>query len=214
AVGLLDVSGEGGIRSDRADTDGPIGPGDRHQFLLRRGSLLAYFGTTDEAIVAELEILNKTRCTPPLPEEGTAGWHRLLPTLFRYADRGRVRARADRHARGTIGLNDVEDLTGDDLGSTADTEPTRTWPAPLEPEAFHGLAGELVQSLLPDTEADPVALLLHVLVAYGNAVNRTAVPEIEGDRHFPNFFAAMMGATRTSRRGTARGRGQCCLGLP
>src|SRR5262249_12994086 len=161
--------------------------------LLRRGSLLAYFGATDEAIVAELEILNKTRCTPPLPEEGTAGWHRLLPTLFRYAARGRARARADREARGAIGRNNVDDFTGDGLGTQVATEPTRTWPAPLEPEAFHGLAGELVQSLLPDTEADPVALLLHVLVAYGNAVNRTAVQEIEGDLHYPNLFAVMVG---------------------
>jgi len=185
----------------------------RARILLRRGSLLAYFGTTDDAIVVELETLNKTRCTPPLPEEGTAGWHRLLPTLFRYAARGRARARSDRQARGTIGLNNVEDLTGDDLEPTVDTEPTRTWPAPLEPEAFHGLAGELVQSLLPDTEADPVALLLQVLVAYGNAVNRTAVQEIEGDLHYPNLFAVMVGATSKGRKGTAWGRVRRFFGL-
>ena len=33
------------------------------------------------------------------------------------------------------------------------------WPL-LEPAAYHGLAGEVVARILPDTESDPAALLL------------------------------------------------------
>jgi hypothetical protein len=53
-------------------------------------------------------------------------------------------------------------------GNGHDTEP---WPV-LGAAAYHGLAGEVVATLLPQTEADPVALLLQYLVYFGNAVGR------------------------------------------
>jgi hypothetical protein len=40
----------------------------------------------------------------------------------------------------------------------------------LDPAAFHGLAGKLVDTLRPHTEADDAALLLTFLAAFGNAV--------------------------------------------
>jgi hypothetical protein len=45
------------------------------------------------------------------------------------------------------------------------------WPA-MDPTAYHGLAGEVVARILPDTESDPAALLLQYLVSFGNAVGR------------------------------------------
>ena len=33
------------------------------------------------------------------------------------------------------------------------------WPAPPDPAAYHGLAGEIVGAIAPNTEADPVAIL-------------------------------------------------------
>src|SRR4051812_46315909 len=47
-----------------------------------------------------------------------------------------------------------------------------SWPEPLAPEAFHGLAGEIVSLIEPLTEADPAGLLLHLLVSFGNMVGR------------------------------------------
>jgi hypothetical protein len=58
-----------------------------------------------------------------------------------------------------------------------------------------------------------VALLLHTLVAYGNAAGRTALQDIEGDQHFPNLFAVMVGATSKGRKGTAWGRIRRYFGL-
>lgn len=43
------------------------------------------------------------------------------------------------------------------------------WPI-LSPNAMYGLAGEIVRSVESETEADPVALLATLLVAFGNAV--------------------------------------------
>jgi hypothetical protein len=41
------------------------------------------------------------------------------------------------------------------------------WPAPPDPAAYHGLAGEIVNRIAPHTEADPVAILSQLLVAFG-----------------------------------------------
>jgi hypothetical protein len=48
------------------------------------------------------------------------------------------------------------------------------WPAPPDPAAYHGLAGEIVNTIAPETEADPVAILSQLLVAFGAATGRGA----------------------------------------
>jgi hypothetical protein len=46
------------------------------------------------------------------------------------------------------------------------------WPQPPEPTAFSGLAGEVVRAIENDTEGEPAALLVQLLVAFGNLVGR------------------------------------------
>jgi hypothetical protein len=48
------------------------------------------------------------------------------------------------------------------------------WPAPLTDDAFHGVAGEIVRAIEPHSEADPAALLIQFLVAFGNLVGHAA----------------------------------------
>jgi hypothetical protein len=79
------------------------------------------------------------------------------------------------------------------------------WPV-LTPEAFHGLAGEVVAKISPDTESDPIALLLQYLVSFGNAVGRQPHYQIERHRHFANLFAILVGQTAKSRKGTSAAR--------
>ncbi|MEW6229964.1 MAG: hypothetical protein AB1700_18055, partial [Bacillota bacterium] len=69
------------------------------------------------------------------------------------------------------------------------------WPDPPVPEAFYGLAGDIVRTIEPHTEADPVALLVQFLVAFGNAVGRGPHFVAEADRHGLNLFACLVGAT-------------------
>ena len=53
---------------------------------------------------------------------------------------------------------------------TADNCPvTASWPQ-MADEAFYGLAGDIVRAINPYTEADPVAVLLNILVAAGNVI--------------------------------------------
>ena len=77
------------------------------------------------------------------------------------------------------------------------------WPKALEPEAFHGIAGEVVQMIEPHTEADPAALLLQFLVAFGNLVGRTPYFPAGGDRHYTNEFVVLVGASSKGRKGSS-----------
>ena len=82
----------------------------------------------------------------------------------------------------------------------------RRWPDALAPEAYHGVAGEIVQMIEPNTEADPAAILLQTLVAFGAFVGRMPHVRVEGDRHFANLFLVVVGGTSKGRKGTSWGR--------
>jgi hypothetical protein len=91
----------------------------------------------------------------------------------------------------------------------AEAEPLVTtgqpWPAPIAPEAFYGLAGEVVREIEPHSEADPVAILVQLLVAFGSAAGRHAFFPVEADRHFTNLFTVLVGETSKGRKGTSLG---------
>ncbi|HET7378992.1 MAG TPA: hypothetical protein VFJ24_03025 [Gaiellales bacterium] len=81
--------------------------------------------------------------------------------------------------------------------------PSRGWPAPPGPAAYQGLLGEIVKRLEPETEADPVAILSQLLVAFGTAVGRDAYFEIEATRHHPHEFLLLVGESARSRKGSS-----------
>src|SRR5260370_26687807 len=71
------------------------------------------------------------------------------------------------------------------------------WPV-LHDAAYFGLAGKVVRSIEPHSEADPVA--------FGNAVGTSPYYQVEGDKHRPKLFVVTSGATSKGRKGTALGR--------
>jgi Protein of unknown function (DUF3987) len=79
------------------------------------------------------------------------------------------------------------------------------WPT-LAPAAYHGLASEVVSTIMPHTEADPVALLLQYLVSFGNVIGRGRYYQAEETQHFGNLFAVLVGDTSKSRKGTSADR--------
>ena len=93
---------------------------------------------------------------------------------------------------------------GKDAADAASTEPE--WPKPMDSGAYYGIAGEMVKAIEPHTEADPVALLLQILVAFGVWVGRTPYVQVEGDRHYSNLFTLLVGGTSKGRKGTSWGR--------
>ena len=78
------------------------------------------------------------------------------------------------------------------------------WPE-AAPEMFYGLAGEIVRLVEPHTEADPVALLVQLLAAFGSAIGRSAHFLAEADQHFGNLFVVMVGVSSKGRKGTSWG---------
>jgi len=79
------------------------------------------------------------------------------------------------------------------------------WPDPLATEAFHGLAGEIVGTIKPHTEAHPAALLLQLLAAFGNIIGRKPYFPVEADRHYTNLYVVVVGETSKARKGTSWG---------
>jgi hypothetical protein len=85
------------------------------------------------------------------------------------------------------------------------------WPAPLEPEAFHGLAGEVVRLIEPHSEADPAALLVQVSTGFGSIVGRHAHFNTDGARQFANLYTVIVGVTAKGRKGTSQNQSRRIL---
>ena len=77
------------------------------------------------------------------------------------------------------------------------------WPAPPQAAAYHELLGEIVNRIAPHTEADPVAILTQLLVAFGAAVGRDAWFQVEATRHAPNEFMLLVGDSSRARKGSS-----------
>jgi Bifunctional DNA primase/polymerase, N-terminal/Protein of unknown function (DUF3987)/Primase C terminal 2 (PriCT-2) len=76
------------------------------------------------------------------------------------------------------------------------------WPE-LDKAAYHGFAGEVVRTIEPHTEADPVALALQLLLCFGNIIDRTRYIRIESTRHHANLFGTLVGRSAKARKGTS-----------
>jgi hypothetical protein len=97
--------------------------------------------------------------------------------------------------------------TSDRVNGTGepDSEPSQApaWPE-ADPAAFYGLAGDVVRRIEPTSEADPLALLVHFLVAFGSACGRGPYFPVESTRHHLNIFALVIGRSSRGRKGTAQ----------
>ena len=92
------------------------------------------------------------------------------------------------------------------LKAEINAKPGKNEPAPLEEAAFHGLAGQIVRKIEPHTEADPAAMLIQLLVAFGNCVGRGPHFRVEDTPHFANEFAVIVGKSSKARKGTSFNR--------
>ena len=77
------------------------------------------------------------------------------------------------------------------------------YPSPLGMAAFHGLAGEIVRTIEPHTEADPAALLFQLLAAFGNIIGRGSYIVADGAKHCLNLFGVLVGQSSKGRKGTS-----------
>jgi Protein of unknown function (DUF3987) len=98
----------------------------------------------------------------------------------------------------------IADSAGPGAASSAVSAGT-DWPK-LNGAAYHGLAGNIVHTILPHTEADPVALLANYLVYFGSALGRGPFCVLDGRKHYTNLFIALAGSTGEGRKGTSDAR--------
>lgn len=69
-------------------------------------------------------------------------------------------------------------------------------------DAYNGLVGEIVETIEPQTEADPALILVGTLVAFGSFIGRKPFYQVESTRHYTNENALFVGPTSKGRKGT------------
>lgn len=86
-----------------------------------------------------------------------------------------------------------------------DPEPPQYDCTPIEihADAFYGLAGHIVKSTAPYTEADPKAVLFNVLVGFGNVIGNASYAVVGAEHHPTNLYAVLVGPTSSGRKGSS-----------
>lgn len=91
------------------------------------------------------------------------------------------------------------------VSTESQLEETVQWPDLPDESAFHGLAGQIVKIINPHSEADPIAILIQIMTAFGNVIGRETHFKVEADYHASNLFSVLVGTTGNSRKGTSSG---------
>lgn len=73
----------------------------------------------------------------------------------------------------------------------------------MSPRAFYGILGKIVKVLEPESEADPAALLLSLIIGFGNCVSEKSFLQVSETKHRPNLFSIVVGKTAMGRKGTS-----------
>jgi hypothetical protein len=73
----------------------------------------------------------------------------------------------------------------------------------FERYALHGLAGQAVRALAPHSEAQPEAILLQLLAAFGNLIGPGPHCMVGATRHTLNLFVVLVGESSKARKGTS-----------
>ncbi len=165
-----------GESPDLATAAGVNEPGRRNRALELIGSAIAR--GVDPVDIANQAVAWAGRCSPAFPEDEALG---IVADLLQ-KNSGKV-----------VAAND-EPLPA-----------AKAWPS-ARPEAFYGLAGEIVRAVEPESESDPLALLVQVLVTFGSMVGRKPHSVVEGTSHGTNLFTVLVGQTAKGRKGTSEGR--------
>src|SRR5512138_3296202 len=82
---------------------------------------------------------------------------------------------------------DAENKDGTANGNGADQQDNDN-AIRLDPQALHGLAGDIVRAIGPYSESDPAALLLNTLVVFGSTSGCSAHAVVNHDEHPGRLF--------------------------
>ena len=94
--------------------------------------------------------------------------------------------------------------SGERLHVVGADPPSTSWPDPMSDAALHGPAGTVIRGIEEYTEADPAAMLVTFLAAFGNAVGRGPHVRLGSAEHGTNLFVKIVGDTGAAgRKGTS-----------
>jgi hypothetical protein len=91
--------------------------------------------------------------------------------------------------------------SGDGRAQVFSAGAARPWPEMPGKNIYHGLAGEIVDAITPHTEADPVAILVQLLTAFGAAIGHGPHFFVGGSQHEPRLFSVIVGKSAKARKG-------------
>lgn len=100
-----------------------------------------------------------------------------------------------------VNINANHKPTAVDLQEAAMEAEIAPWPEDLSERAFYGLAGNVVNSISPYSEADNAALLVNFLIAFGNVIGSSSHFKVGSDTHHLNLFGVLVGESSKSRKG-------------
>jgi len=149
-----------------------------------------------EAIAAKDFTKNPAKCGYP--------WNEFIPLLREHLDRdSRIdafRAYCEEH---DYAEHSVARVVSHAMIYRQEKASESAWPI-LHDDARYGPFWDIVQRVMPDTEADEVPVLLAMMVLYGNLIGRTAYTQ-GGEAQHTNEFLLITGASAIGRKGTAYG---------
>lgn len=91
-------------------------------------------------------------------------------------------------------------------------EPLTVVPFPsLGPEALQGVAGKVIESVLPYTEAHPAAVLADLLARFGAMIGNTAHVRADNRQHPARIYPLIVGKTSDGAKGTSAQVGAALL---
>ncbi|MHB8201949.1 MAG: DUF3987 domain-containing protein [Acidithiobacillus sp.] len=79
-------------------------------------------------------------------------------------------------------------------------DPAYPWPT-LDAAALHGLVGDIIRTIAPETEADPAAMLFTLLAMVGNVLGADACARVGDQPHPGRLFVAIVGDTSAGAKG-------------
>ena len=77
------------------------------------------------------------------------------------------------------------------------------WPEPLDVGVMQGPVGDIVNTIGPHTEADPAALAIGAINAFGNVVGPKPHFTVNRTRHAVNLYTVFVGRSAKARKGSA-----------
>ena len=160
-----------------------ISNGSRNKELFSLAGSLRRKGLGENEILAALCEVNRTRVKPSLPQAEIAS---IAKSVLRYPPEDNI--------------FEVKAETSQNVEFESLSVPV------LSDVALYGLAGEIVRTIEPHTEADNAALLVQLLAGFGCLIGKTANFRAEADFHYTKLFAVLVGASSKGRKGTSWGQ--------